>query len=99
MHFNLKKITIVKSIFCPNDTYFDINCNAIKNLFELLNRINQEKMNSKIHSEMNPEMNFRFNLVFIGWTKKELYQGKIKICAEKYSENITSIQYDLWKLN
>lgn len=79
------KIIIIKSIFCPNEIYLNINCNAVKNLIELLNSID--------------ETYIEFDLIFIGWIKKECYADKIKNITINHLNNIKKTTYELWNVN
>lgn len=79
------KISIIKSILCPNDSYLDINCNAIINLIEFLNFVNRE--------------NIEFDITIIGWIKKESYGIIIKDIIDKRKSCINKSVCVFLKLN
>ncbi|QKF94563.1 nucleotide-diphospho-sugar transferase [Fadolivirus algeromassiliense] len=79
------KISIIKSIFCPTDKYFNISCNAIKNLCELINN--------------NIDNSLNFDITIIGWIKQQHYGDDIIKIVDDNINNNSNIRYILWNLN
>lgn len=80
----MKKILVLKTLFCPNQEYFDINFNTIMSLSEFFS---ENKINAK----------YNIHLLIIGWCKLTEQRKLIDKLVSKYSvyQNIDCLYFNI----